>query len=566
MRAMVLLFAIIGLAAVVPYWAGVGHPFVYDDHGQIEGNQYLNNARHLWDVMALKTLRDGSIINGRRPVVLLTYFADRALWGQNAAGWHATNILLHLACTWLLAGFVLRLWPAFGDARGARMTAFVAGLLFALHPVLTEAVQVPAFRPDILCSLFTLLFLHAVLRIPPRSSVFALLLALLFFALALGAKESGAVAPVLALWIWWCIPAVRPRWKMMLALLIPASGILAGYMLLCRGGASLQALGGPWNGIALRPPENVWTLPWLWTHALKLLLLPWPLVVDRIIVPVSGFADYRFWLGGSVLMISIVIAWWARRRFPPVALAMGWMLIAFAPVANIIPLFNPMADRYLYMIGMGFVLMPSAYIIMGLKKGTPIFRNMAMAVLAVLCACYIGLGQARLWVWRSDFSLWQATLAAEPRSARAHTWLGIEYKRQGQRNEAMRHFDMARRLNPYEVSAAINRAILYGQAGELRKAEEILREAAVLRPDKAAIHWNLAVALEQQGRMHEAVGALERTLACDPRHVRAMKALIIHYFAQGRIADAKALASRLLKIAPRDHDAQQASDYFNHVK
>ena len=128
----------------------------------------------------------------------------------------------------------------------------------------------------------------------------------------------------------------------------------------------------------------------------------------------------------------------------------------------------------------------------------------------------------RLIDWTDDFSLWSKTLLQEPRSARAHTWVGLGYKKMGEIELALKHFNEADRLNPREISGLINIAVLYGQHGRFAEAEQLLREAVRRRPDKPDAHWNLAVALDAQGRKDESMGEVRETLKLDPRYPAAV--------------------------------------------
>ena len=73
-------------------------------------------------------------------------------------------------------------------------------------------------------------------------------------------------------------------------------------------------------------------------------------------------------------------------------------------------------------------------------------------------------------------------------------------------------------MNPREVSALINAAVIHGQNGQIMEAEQLLREAVRRRPDKADAHWNLAVALNAQGRTNESMAEVQETLKIDPRY------------------------------------------------
>ena len=205
-----------------------------------------------------------------------------------------------------------------------------------------------------------------------------------------------------------------------------------------------------------------------------------------------------------------------------VAAGVGLALVLYLPVSNVpVPLFNPMADRYAYSMLVGFCLAAVAVVVRVVGDGRAAGRIVLVALLACITATSL-----RLPAWRDDRTLWTTTLAQEPRSARAHTWLGLLEKHEGRLTVAREHFEQAAALNPRDVTSTINLAVMDGQAGDLVSAEKRLRDAVELRPDKAEAWWNLAVTLDLQGRRDEATQLMAKTLEVNPFHPQAREALM----------------------------------------
>lgn len=484
------------MLAVLPYLSGVRHRFVYDDHGSIVENRFLAEPANLRRVLTLDTVRDARVLDGQRPVLLLTLFADRA--GSAApVPWrhHATNLLLHAASVLLLYHLVR---AAGGTDPRARGWAGAAAVVLALHPAWGEAVQVPSYREDLLGLVFVLAYLRAdfIARGPLRW-----MLQLVFLALALGSKETAWAAPLLLGWLRVCVPAEH-RPARQVALTVLAGLVLVGaYVAWGYAGRPLQAAGASWNGLSLRWPENLWTAPWIWWRYVALLLAPYPLSADRMVDVVPAFWDPRF-LGCLAAAGAVAFYAWRQRRARPLqALGLGWLLLAFGPVSNVIPLLNPMADRYLYALAPGFAL-----VVADALTRAAWMRHL----FAAACVLWLLLGQLSLLRWRDDAALWTATARVEPRSARAQAWLGLLAREQGDRETARTRLERAWELNSLEVTAPINLAILKGEEGDLAGAEQLLREAIARRPEKAEAWANLAVCLELQGRREEAGDAAEQ--------------------------------------------------------
>jgi hypothetical protein len=135
-----------------------------------------------------------------RPLVALTFFADYRLWGLDPAGYHLTNVALHvgssmlvLAIAWLLAS------ADSGNSRSRWRVSIFAGLVFLLLPYHTEAVSWISGRTDVLATFFSLSSLVAYLVGRPNRSRLWLILSLLFFMCALLSKESAVAFPLVIL-------------------------------------------------------------------------------------------------------------------------------------------------------------------------------------------------------------------------------------------------------------------------------------------------------------------------------------------------------------------------------
>lgn len=498
----IILAALAALPLLV-YLPGIGHGFVYDDHGQLEENLFLQNPANVADVLLLKTLGDAKVINGRRPLVLLSYFSDRALWGSRAWGYRLTNLFAHIISMWLFYFLLLRLSER-------QDFSFWAALLFGLHPVLIEAVHVPAFRPDVFCGLFSFAFLLASLRTCLHVP------AVVFLWLALCSKEAAATVPAVLAGIWFCLPRARLPVRRMAVLLAVSAGIVILFMKLSAG-SGFQAAGGAWNGRSLQPPHNFLTSPWIFLRMLGLLAAPWPLVADRVVAPVTSLADFRFAEGLLALIACVCAAFFFLRRNPWISIGLGWMLAAFLPVSSLVPLFNPLADRYLYFMAAGFCILPAHLLAENRRAGK--------YLLALACAIFTVIGWIRMPDWRNDVALWTRTLADEPDSTRARVWLALELKDDGRREEAMKLLDEAIRVNPQDVSGYINRGILWGEMGYYDRAEADLAEAVRRRPESASAHWNMAVMLQFRGDLEGMVREAKKTLELNPSHPQAKQLL-----------------------------------------
>src|SRR5438094_8821713 len=152
-------------------------------------------------VLANKRIRSinlGLLLNSYRPIRDISYAIDYALWGERPFGYHLTNLVIHAANLLLVFALIRRFTESL-------VTATLAALIFAVHPIQTDAVTYISGRRDLLFTFFYLLAFHSYLTYyRKRWSLQALVYFVLFFllwALSLLSKEMAASLPIL-IFVW----------------------------------------------------------------------------------------------------------------------------------------------------------------------------------------------------------------------------------------------------------------------------------------------------------------------------------------------------------------------------
>ena len=209
------------------YLNALNNPFVYDDQDTVVANPSLGDLSNIRFILTHSPFR---------PVTNASYAIDAAIWGLTPIGFHLTNVLLHGAVVLLLYIF---LRTACGDAR-ARMgdatgpqpmddwLGFGGAVLFAVHPLMSEAVGYISGRSELLCGMFfisTLLLARAALERGGARWLAAAVTALL----ALLSKEVALALPVVLLAYDWLLFPGEPvaRRRRLWLLFVPGVLVLA---------------------------------------------------------------------------------------------------------------------------------------------------------------------------------------------------------------------------------------------------------------------------------------------------------------------------------------------------
>jgi tetratricopeptide (TPR) repeat protein len=477
------------------------HQFIYDDLSTIVHNGFISSLRNVPHLFTREYF-EANIELSYRPIVTLSYFVDCFIWGKSATGFHLTNVLLHLVNAALVFALLRQLL-------GASPFALYGALVFSLHPVTTEAVNLVSYREDLLATVFFLGALLAYMqarRAQRRWHNWALL-SFLCALLAYFSKESAAaLIPVLLLLELTPLSessSARPARGRRVTVLGVHILVFAFYAIV-----RFHLMTNPEAGrtAAVAPTLLLTGLNFLrfFTYYCYLLLYPVRLCADYHFQAIH-FLSHPILLASIVFFLAyVMIALLLRRRAPLVFFSFGWILLTLLPVSNVVPLRNPVAERYLYLplVGFGILL---AWLVRHFfewanrssektaagSRAASLSRLITFLCVAQLLA-YFALTAWRNTVWGNEEVLWTATLACEPRSATAHNNLGLIYLRRGDLTRARTHLEMAQQIDPSDAKVWNNLGALYAQSGNTGEALRSFHSALALNPRSASVHYNLA--------------------------------------------------------------------------
>jgi len=523
----------VALAAVLCYASVLTGPFLWDDRVLILENSYIKGAQPAWAPFmtdfARMALAEWEVTPFYRPLTLLSFRLDALVWGFTPLGFHLTNLLAHVGCS--LA--VMHLGNRLFDAPRAGLAA---GLLFAVHPVHTESVSWISGRTDVLACLFGLGALLLALRGTAASAIGSALA----LALALMAKESTVVIPLLT-----AAALMLRRSPRSDAIRILGLQVLALGTVLALRHQALQGL-VPTLDLAGGLGHRLLLAPRFFAEYLGLLVMPFWLSVERHLalqaVPPLGVAA-----GWLVALAFAALLGWTARKAPVVCFSLAWIPLSLIPVLNLVPLPQPLAERFLYLPSVGFCLLLAV-----------LLANRHARILALIAVIWAGATVARNQVWNDEGRFWQAAVTARPESQAARLALGIHHLENGRLDQAEVHLVEAVRLAPrvasgYHYLAQLRLAqrrldgaeqayregiaararpeeLLYRQFGNLAESTGDLPTALeryLAGPPSAALEYNAGVVLGKLQRWDEAALRFERALELDPFRHQARYNLLV---------------------------------------
>jgi len=427
----------------VTLWA----PFQYDDYSLLSGPSVWRP----WQT---------------RPLTYLTFWCNRILNGDNPAGYHVVNMILHMTSAGLLLTALRRALP--------ERAALIAAFLFALHPLQVEAVAYIFARSTLLATLFCLISLNLWLQGRHWLATAA-------FGLALLSKEECAAFPVAL-----AVLSERPLQRKPLATMLGMAVSAVAWVAL----ATVQTPGsGAGADAGITPLSYFFTQGTVLLRYARQLFLPTGLSVDPLIplaTPTEGIACWV--LIGLVAILGLRYNRW---------LLAGILLIL--PTSSFFPASDLAADRRMYL----------PMLSLSAAAGILLARiQLSWAAIALLAVASFNRAQ----VWTTQQRLWSDAHEKAPSKLRPRIWL-LRSSEKPVSNETAQELHKLAPDNP-SVANELGRAYMLN--GQYQQALEEFARAVALSPRDALSYNNRGAAFLALGLQEPAIESFKQALKLNP--------------------------------------------------
>jgi tetratricopeptide (TPR) repeat protein len=535
MAAAVLIVAA-ALAAFSNSFQGV---LLFDDVPSITDNPTIRTLWPIW--IPLSPPARGDAVQNR-PLVNLTLAINYAIHGEDVWGYHAFNLGVHVLAALTLFGIVRRtlltrrLRERF--ARSSSPLALAVALIWAVHPLQTEAVTYVIQRTESMMGLLYLLTLYCVLRgaSSRRGGLwFTAAVAACFSGMA--TKEAMVTAPVVVLAydrIFLCRSfreVFRRRWALY-APLASSWAVLAAILTL--SGGARAAAAGFGRGITAR--DYAITQLEVIVHYLRLCFWPHPLILDYGTYLATGAARA---VPAATLLAALLAATFVALRYrPPVAFLGIWFFVILAPTSSVVPLVGQVAaEKRMYLpIAAVIVLVVGGANRLGAtflakRLGRNLSRACACVLLVGVVAALAFITRQRNRDYHSKMRMWSDVVAKYPQNPRGHYNLAVVYQSLGEHARAIELCTKAIQIKDDYPEAYANRAYSRVALGHYELAIGDYTEAIKRKRDFAKAYNNRGVAYERLGRYELAVVDYSKAIQLKPDYANAYhNRAVSHYY------------------------------------
>lgn len=562
---------VLGIVTLLLWGHTVMFGFVWDDDYFIRNLQSIRSLRHIPEMFyrqdAQATLPDFMIF---RPIRTMHYALLYFLGGKETPQpwiFHLANVLWHGAAGMMLFSVLTLLLPRLNstlEPMDARFWAFAVAMGFVVHPVVSEVVCWAKSLDDILATFFTLASLRELL-LPPENKA-ARWRGLIFFALAVYSKVSAAPFAIIPFVIFGKIH--RLPWKENVLRTIPYFVIAAIYMV------------HRWLVIG----RNSQTTPISGTYGQTLIdMLPIVPKYVRLLLGVPPFhIDYSYLhggnaffspevLGGLILLLALAVAGflaWRTPQFATAGFGLFWTGIFLLPVSNLLPMMQYMAERFLYLPLIGWLIALAAV-------GSTFSRQKSIrAMVFVLLLLWAVTAWNRSWIWHDRVTLFVTSYEQGPKTqaleqnavaaiidtpeilsffssdGKHHKLLAGEYSNTPADNQILRTLEQTYLLFPTNHDALSYYGVALAASHQPEKAVPLLKSAAELQPKNLDDWLNLAQASLDAGQPSVATAALDQAGRLAGTNAAVLQLRFQLDWDIGDYAAAHEIVSRLNQAAP----------------
>ncbi len=577
------LWVILFCATLVAYWPAVHGSLLWDDANHVT-RPALQSLHGLWRIWF-----EPRATQQYYPLLYSSFWLEHRLWGDAVTGYHLTNITLHA----LSAGLVVLI-----ARRLSLAGSWLAGFLFALHPVLVEGVAWISEQKSTLSGFFCLAAALAYLHFDEKRRASIYVLATGLFTMALLSKSVTAMLPpALLVVLWWKRGRLELRRDALPLLPWLTMGASMGIFTAWFERTIVKAQGAGFDDLTLIGRVLVAGRAIFFYLSKLIWLINLTFNYPRWHINPAVWWQYLFPAG--VVAVGVVLLRISSRKRGPLATFLIFIGVLFPALGflNVYPFrYSWVADHFQYLASLAIILPAASLLTRAIERFLP-GKFPAIAAPAALIAALGVLSWRQTPMYRDDYTLFSETAARNPDSWLAHNWLGnMFFRMPGRESDAIAEYERAVRLEPDYAEA-------YTDLGEalkrfpnrLTEAIPVQRAAVRLRPDLPETHANLGSTLAQiPARLPEAIGEFEAALRLDPSlpqlhydlgiaflntpnrlpdGIRELEAAIkiaptytqAHYglanalsHTPGRIADAIAEYETVLRIRPDFQPAEQA--------
>lgn len=536
--------------------------FVFDDESVVVNNSSIQDLSNIPKFFTAEEGFHKVIGKYYRPLVSASYAVDFSIWGLNPYGFHLTNIIIHCIASMLLFRiFQLLFWRY----KYRNIFSLLTALIFAVHPVHTEAVTWISGRTDSMVTLFFfasfIFYLEytreqkhdrrtgQIVSVQTHRPVY-LYLSLLFYAVGLLCKEMLVTMPVIILLYDFVYRRKDLDYLKKNAFVYILFGVITVAFMLIRHNL-LKDIPDRETYLYFFGKDDVTAIATMLKTIpvyFRLLFAPFGLLYhyNGVIRDSDSFLDLPVVLSALFILLLIYASYFFYKRDSIVSFAILFFLVTLLPVMNIVPTMNLMAERFLYLVSFSLVIVIAHLCMLGSSKRD---KGILLAGMVVIIGSMSFLTYARNKDWKDNNTLYSSAEGIEGNVLLVNR--GNIFANMQKYDDAAKLYKRAIELRENSLLAHHNLGLVYILKGNLDSAEIRFKRGIQIDPYAPDGYFQMATISNMRNKKDDAIYYLEKLQTVFPDYKNSAQIL----------AELKSGKGDKLSMVPRGFDDKESVDY-----
>lgn len=516
-------YILIAIVTLIVFFNTFQNDFVFDDESVVQNNTSITSLSNIPKYFTGEEGFHKVIGKYYRPIVSATYAIDYALYGLSPKGFHITNVIIHLIASLLLFKIFSLL---FAKSKYGNFISLIVTLLFVVHPIHTEAVSWVSGRTDSIVTLFFFASFSYYIKFSDsenKTSKF-LILSVVFYFIGLLSKEMIVTMPVIIL-LYDFVYKKKPfsYFSQNVKTYLLFAGVTIFYFIIRY--FALKDVPDRLNYMYFVGKDaSVVFFTMLKTIPLyfKLLFYPVNLLYHyNGVLPDSTSLDVNVILSIIFILAMIVGAALLYKKQSDISFALLFFLVSLAPVMNLVPTMNFMAERFLYLTSFALSLFVGVILLKYFNE-----KNKAaillLAGLVLIAFSYMTIN--RNAEWKTNDILYKTGDGVDGNVLLVNA--GNIFANNKNYDEAAKRYRRAIEIRDNALLAHHNLGLIHMIHGNLDSAEIELKKGISIDSLAPDGYFQLAQIYQMKGRKDDAIYILEKLQTVSPDYKQSGQMLM----------------------------------------
>ena len=547
MKRKLLFLSVTAIIIYFIYSISLDNLFYWDDEELVVNNYVLRTPLNFKNYFSSNPIP-------QRPVVTFSFALNYVISGLKPFGYHLTQILLHI-CNTVLVFYIAHLIFRNG------LVSALSGVIFAFHPIHTEAVNLFLGRSDLVCCLFFLtafiLYIKSSDAEGDRKKLFYYF-SLIAYVLAMLSKEIAIVLPFIIIIYDRLISRTESRksssrfFFYIPYFLLSIIYFVFWYLVLHSSNTENKKdlVFKFWGGNVY---SNLLMQLVVIKKYIRLLVIPVGMSGWYEIPSFDSILNREIVISIGILTLLVLLCIFRLRKEG--LFSVLWLFVTFLPISNLIPIpGSMMAERWLYIpsVGFSFLLALAIKKLEEIMKQNDYYRKFVPALLGIFFVIYSLLSYTRSLDYDSEVAFFKNIYNKSPSSQLARSNLGLAYLRENHPDESIKILEPLAKEGKSSFLYLIlnNLGGAYEKKGNIKKAEKFYKVAAKLKNNYADANINLGSLYMNLGRTKEAKDKFNEVIKTDSLNPHAHYNLGLLYFMEGKDDEAIKEYKESIKMRP----------------